>query len=68
MFVPAFGDSVSGYDFGLWGGRDGHVRVMHKFSIFAGAHLPPTCGQKGGSLGHLVRRGPVSPDNLLEKK
>ena len=31
-------------------------------------HTPPTCGQKGGSLRPLVRRGPVSPNNVLEKK
>ena len=31
-------------------------------------HTPPTCGQKGGSLRPLVRRGPVRPSDVLEKK
>ena len=48
-------------------GKDGHAGVMHKFSRFAGAY-PPTRGRKGGSLRPLVRCGPVSPNNVLEKK
>ena len=49
------------------GGKDGHAGVIHKFCRFGG-HTPPTRGQKGGSLRPLVRRGPVSPNNVLEKK
>ena len=31
-------------------------------------HTPPACGQKGGFIRPLVCRGPVSPNNVLEKK
>ena len=31
-------------------------------------HTPPTCGQRGTSLGPLVRRGSVSSNNMLEKE
>ena len=31
-------------------------------------HTPPTCGQKGESLAPIVRRGPVSPNDVLKKK
>ena len=49
------------------GAKDGHAGVIHIFSRFSGAY-PQTCGHKGGSLRPLVRRGPVSPNNALEKK
>ena len=49
------------------GGIDGHAGVIRQFSRFAGAY-PPTCGQKVRSLRPLVRRGPVSPNNALDKK
>ena len=39
-----------------------------KFSRFAGAYPPPNTSSTGGSLRPLVRRGPVSPNNVLEKK
>ena len=31
-------------------------------------HIPATCGEKGGSFCPLQRRGPVRPENVLEKK
>ena len=31
-------------------------------------HIPPTRGQKGGSVRRRARRGPVSPNNVLKKK
>ena len=31
-------------------------------------HTPPTCGQKGGSLRPLVRRGPVKPQQRARKR
>ena len=48
------------------GGNDGHAGVIHKFSRFAGAY-PPNMWSKGGILKTLVRRGPVSTNDVLEK-
>ena len=58
---------MKGYDFGQVGGNDGHQGVLDKSYGDAGAY-PPTCGQKGGSPRPLLRRGPASPNNVLEKK
>ena len=45
----------------------GKMMVIHEKKLLRG-HAPPTCGQKGGSLRPLVRRGPASPNNVCEKK
>ena len=54
--------------FGQVGGKDGHAGVIHKFSRFAEAY-PPNMWSKGGIPKTLrAPRGPVSPNNVLEKK
>ena len=55
-----------GCDFGQVGRNDGHAGVRREYSKFAG-HTLPTCGQKGGSLRHLVRRNSVCPNNDVYK-
>ena len=49
------------------GGKDGHSGLIHKFSRFLRGHTLPNMWSKGGSLKPLVRRGPVSPNDELEK-
>ena len=51
-----------------WGERMVTLGYYIKFSRFAGAYPPPNTSSTGGSLRPLVRRGPVSPNNVLEKK
>ena len=58
---------MKGYDFGQVGGNDGHHGVLHKCSGDPGAY-PPKMWSKGRTLRPLLRRGPVSPNNVLEKK
>ena len=50
------------------GGKDGHAGLIHKFSRFLRGHTLPNMWSKGGSLKPLVRRGPVSPNDVLKKK
>ena len=68
MFAPAFGAAISG---GYGFGQVVEMVVTRILNInFADlrGHTPPTCGQKGRSVRPLVRRGPVSPNNVFEKR
>ena len=55
------------YAFGQVGGNDGHRRFYINIVKMRG-QTPLTYSQKGGSLRPLLPSGPVSPNNVPEKK